>query len=57
MSVASRIIWQTSELIIWRTSCESGVKRLGEGHIPRQDETLDAFPDQRETPASIVCAR
>src|SRR5258708_17007005 len=29
--VASRIIWHTSELIIWRTSCESGVKRLGEG--------------------------
>jgi hypothetical protein len=22
-----RIIWHTSELIIWRTSCESGVKR------------------------------
>jgi nucleotide-binding universal stress UspA family protein len=30
-TVASRIIWHTSELIIWRTSCESGVKRLGEG--------------------------
>jgi hypothetical protein len=29
--VASRIIWHTSELIIWRTSCESGVKRLREG--------------------------
>ena len=29
--VASRIIWHTSELIIWRTSCESGVKRLGKG--------------------------
>jgi hypothetical protein len=30
-AVASRIIWHTSELIIWRTSCESGVKRVGEG--------------------------
>jgi hypothetical protein len=30
-TVASRIIWHTSELIIWRTSCESGVKGLGEG--------------------------
>jgi len=31
MGVASRIIWHTSDLIIWRTSCESGVERLGEG--------------------------
>jgi hypothetical protein len=29
--VACRIIWHTSELIIWRTGCESGVKRRGEG--------------------------
>ena len=33
-TVASRTIWHTSELIIWRTSCESGVKRLGSVRLP-----------------------
>jgi predicted nuclease of restriction endonuclease-like (RecB) superfamily len=42
LAVASRIIWHTSELIIWRTSCESGVKRDWGRHIPRQYEALDA---------------
>jgi uncharacterized protein (DUF1330 family) len=29
--VAFRIIWHTSELIIWRTSCESEVRMCGQG--------------------------
>jgi hypothetical protein len=40
---ASRIIWHTSELIIWRTSCESGVKGLGEG-IFRGNMKLQTLP-------------
>jgi hypothetical protein len=32
MSVASRIIWHTSELIISRTTCEPGVKGLGKAY-------------------------
>jgi hypothetical protein len=51
------LVLSGTELIIWRTSCESGVKRLGEGHIPRQYDTLDAFLDQRVTPGTIVGAR
>jgi hypothetical protein len=57
LTVASRIIWHISELIIWRTSCESGVKRLGEGIFRGNNEALDASPDQRGPPGTIVYAR
>jgi hypothetical protein len=32
-------------------------KRLGEGIFRGQDEALDASPDQRGPPGTIVCAR
>ena len=33
LCVAFRIIWHTSELIIWRTSCESEVRMCGAGPL------------------------
>jgi hypothetical protein len=53
--VAFRIIWHTSELIIWRTGCESGAKMCVACRFLRNSRLQTLLGTSEGTLGTIVC--